>query len=258
MSDVRNCSKQFIAEFIELYKSLPSLWKLKSKEYYDRNKKNAAYDKMIDKLKEIEPSADRASVTKKVNSLRSSYRKEKKKVKDSLKAGSNTEDVYVPTLWYYNLLEFVDDQDTPRIPISNVEETIFEDESDTASERNNSTPEPRPPSQSSASSSVPDRRPSDVGVLPPTPSTRTPPRQLKRKRKTEVDSILTCIGKQLTERRAEDRHDIYGRNIAHKLRHLPNDQRIYVEKIINEAIFEAELGNLNRNCCVHLPTRQMP
>lgn len=52
----------------------------------------------------------------------------------------------------------------------------------------------------------------------------------------------------------EDSHDAFGRNVAHKLRNLPSKQRIFLEKIINDAIFEAELGNLNRNCYVHVPT----
>ena len=53
MSDVRNYSKKFVADFIELYKSLPSLWMIKSKEYSDRNKKTVAYQKMVEKLKEV-------------------------------------------------------------------------------------------------------------------------------------------------------------------------------------------------------------
>ncbi|KAL4706056.1 hypothetical protein ACJJTC_001654 [Scirpophaga incertulas] len=118
MSDVRNYSKEFLTQFIDLYKSLPTLWKIKSKEYSDRNKKNEPYHLMIEKLKKVEPNATRDTVTKKINSLRSSRRKEKKKVKDSLKSGTSTDDVYQPSLWYYELLDFVDDQETARDPIS--------------------------------------------------------------------------------------------------------------------------------------------
>ncbi|KAL4719703.1 hypothetical protein ACJJTC_007892 [Scirpophaga incertulas] len=128
MSDVRNYSKEFLTQFIDLYKSLPALWKIKSKEYSDRNKKNEAYHLMIEKLKEVEPNATRDTVTKKNNSLRSSRRNEKKKVKDSLKSGTSTDDVYQPSLWYYELLDFVDDQETARDPISNFVDSVESEE----------------------------------------------------------------------------------------------------------------------------------
>ena len=85
-------------------------------------------------------------------------------------------------------------------------------------------------------------------------TTPIPPRRRNNKREREIDSIITSVGKRLTEARTEDSHDIFGRNIANKLRNLPNDQRIYLEKIINDAVFEAELGNLCRNCYVYVPT----
>lgn len=73
---------------------------------------------------QVEPDATREMVTKKVNSLRSSRCKEKNKVKNSLKSGAGAADIYHPSLWYYDLLEFVDDQETPRYPVSNFNETL--------------------------------------------------------------------------------------------------------------------------------------
>lgn len=42
----------------------------------------------------------------------------------------------------------------------------------------------------------------------------------------------------------EDRFDIFGKNVAVKLRDLPKDQRLIAEKIINDTLFQAEMGNL--------------
>ena len=39
MTDLRQCSRVFITDFIALYESLPCLWRIKSKEYSDRDKK---------------------------------------------------------------------------------------------------------------------------------------------------------------------------------------------------------------------------
>lgn len=42
----------------------------------------------------------------------------------------------------------------------------------------------------------------------------------------------------------EDRYDIFAKNIAIKMRELSKNQRIIAEKIINDTLFEGELGNL--------------
>nr|CAH7732787.1 unnamed protein product [Callosobruchus chinensis] len=70
---------QVIEEFIEIYRQEPCLWRVKSKEYHDREKRDASYAKLLLKLKELEPDATRKSVVAKINSLRSNVRKEKKK-----------------------------------------------------------------------------------------------------------------------------------------------------------------------------------
>ena len=51
-------SNEIIGEFIEIYKSEPCLWKIKSSEYHDRDRKDAAYRKLVMKLKEIDPDAN--------------------------------------------------------------------------------------------------------------------------------------------------------------------------------------------------------
>lgn len=43
----------------------------------------------------------------------------------------------------------------------------------------------------------------------------------------------------------EDRYDLLGRSIAMKLRSLDKRQRLIAEKIINDTLFDAEMGNLN-------------
>ena len=49
---------QTIVDFIEIYKDEPCLWKIKSEDYHDRTKKNAAYAKLCVKLQEIEPGGE--------------------------------------------------------------------------------------------------------------------------------------------------------------------------------------------------------
>ena len=87
----------------------PCLWKVNSDDYRDRNLRTAAYLKLIIKLKEIEPSTTRKSVVSRINNMRSSYRKELKKIRASTRTGAGADDVYVPTLWYFADLNFLND-----------------------------------------------------------------------------------------------------------------------------------------------------
>jgi hypothetical protein len=107
MTDLRQYTKKFIVEFIHLYKSHPTLWQIKNKDYRDKTKKAAAYEILIKKCREVEPDCDKDTVVKKINSLRTCYRKEFKKVQRSITAGDA--EVYKPKLWYYDMLMFLND-----------------------------------------------------------------------------------------------------------------------------------------------------
>ncbi|MPC82559.1 hypothetical protein E2C01_077232 [Portunus trituberculatus] len=65
-------------------------------------------------------------VVKKINNLRTTYRKELKKVQASKKSGAGAYDVYVPKLWYFENLAFLHDQETPREGLTNIEENESE------------------------------------------------------------------------------------------------------------------------------------
>lgn len=45
----------------------------------------------------------------------------------------------------------------------------------------------------------------------------------------------------------DDAFDIFGKHIAAKLRTLPKQTKLYTEKLINDLLFEAEMGNVDGN-----------
>ncbi|KAI4459756.1 hypothetical protein MML48_6g00005452 [Holotrichia oblita] len=118
MTDSRNWSKEVVTHFIEMYKSFPCLWKIKSRDYTNRNLKNAAYDKLVEFCKTINPEANRDFVVKKIQSFRGSFRKEIKRVEDSKRSGAGSDEIHSPTLWYFDLLLFTIDQELPAPSIS--------------------------------------------------------------------------------------------------------------------------------------------
>lgn len=69
----------------------------------------------------------------------------------------------------------------------------------------------------------------------------------------KADEVLTLVGEKLKFSNPEDAHDVTGKNIAGKLRTLDPMMRIYAEKIIYDALFEAQLGTLNRYARIEIP-----
>ncbi|CAH2096532.1 unnamed protein product [Euphydryas editha] len=239
MSNKRRGYREVLEEFINIYRSEPCLWQMKNKEYHNRKKKTIAYNKLINQLKEIEPSANREMVVKKINGLRTTYRKEKKKKEAYLKFGDTQ---YEPTLWYYDLMSFLDgDQETPvdtpvgRDSCSNTEEI----------EEYESTEEIT--SESMERDSIGSERHDTLETK--SMSDMTPIRSRRDKRKCPTKTIAWTNEMVPTTRYKrssieEDRFDAFGKNIAMKLRDLPKQQRLIAEKIINDTLFQAEMGLL--------------
>jgi len=57
MSDTRYWSKEFTTTFLEKYHEFPCLWKIKPKEYLNKNLKTSAYDELVELCKQIQPDA---------------------------------------------------------------------------------------------------------------------------------------------------------------------------------------------------------
>jgi hypothetical protein len=60
---------------------------------------------------------------RKIHSFRCCFRRELKRVLDSQKSETSADDVYVPNLWYYDLLSFIADSEIPRRGKSNIDNT---------------------------------------------------------------------------------------------------------------------------------------
>ncbi|KAG8248855.1 hypothetical protein J6590_032429 [Homalodisca vitripennis] len=106
-------------QFIELFRGEECLWKITSKDYHNNVKREAAYTMLVQKVKEIDPLANKTLVTKKINSLRTAFRKELRKT-GSLVSGMSADDMYVPKLWYFDQLLFLTDQEVPMMSKSSL------------------------------------------------------------------------------------------------------------------------------------------
>lgn len=105
--------KQLLIEFIELYETLPEVWDSRRKDYMSKSKRHSALEKLLECYKKIKPNATREDVRKKINSLRTNYRKELKKIISSKRSGAGTEEVYKPTSWIFYALQFLGSCELP-------------------------------------------------------------------------------------------------------------------------------------------------
>lgn len=114
-------SPHFLPQFIQMYRDLPCLWKVHSKDYSDRIKRNEAYTKLAELCTVVYAKADISYVSKKIANLRTIFKKELNKINDSKRSGAGADQVYVPRLWYFESLRFLADQEEARPSVSSLD-----------------------------------------------------------------------------------------------------------------------------------------
>uniref|UniRef100_A0A0A9W2D2 DNA-directed RNA polymerase D subunit 1 n=1 Tax=Lygus hesperus TaxID=30085 RepID=A0A0A9W2D2_LYGHE len=100
-------SEKLMYSFINDYKESSCLWDIKNPDYKCAEKRRTALATLAAKYDVSEEEAK-----KKINSLRSTYLQEKKKVEESKRANSG--EIYEPSLYWYHELEFLYDVIIPR------------------------------------------------------------------------------------------------------------------------------------------------
>jgi hypothetical protein len=98
------------------------------------------------------------------------------------------------------------------------------------------------------------RSPSFNSLAPSSPSSdvtsnhiATPNTFLRKRKMSPSYAVLSLIKDRLQDLGKEDMFNITGKNVASKLRILTKEQRIIAEKLINDVLYEAQLGTLTRN-----------
>ncbi|XP_055910564.1 uncharacterized protein LOC129944930 [Eupeodes corollae] len=116
-----NANTNIWKEIFQIIQNHPAIWKIKSTEYRNIMKKNQAWESILEKYKEIDPDGTLATIKNKITNIRTCYRRDLKKVADSLKSGAGGEDVYIPSLWYFYELDFLRDQEEASESVSTVD-----------------------------------------------------------------------------------------------------------------------------------------
>ncbi|XP_030385737.1 uncharacterized protein LOC115632647 [Scaptodrosophila lebanonensis] len=225
-------------KFFQLYGQLPELWKIEYRHKKNKEgKREAAYEKLLQLYKTIDPNATIDVMKRKINGVRTCFNRELRKVEESERTSSKTGHVRVPNLWYFDALSFLREAHLPerrhREPAIRVksEEEIWISESengnevDDAEDKNassdwsNPTPVEQPFEQ----------REQDTGML------------------LQNFELLQQAANQLNNSSSRDEATIYAEGWATSYRKLNERQKLLAKKAIEEIFVLGQLDQLQVN-----------
>ncbi|PIO10946.1 hypothetical protein AB205_0131830, partial [Aquarana catesbeiana] len=115
---------EFLSAFIDQYREMRNLWEVKHPQYYLRHVRKSTLERLLTFVQTYIPEATMEMLLSKIGILRNMYKREHSKIQNSMRSGASADDVYVPRLWYYNKLCFLDDQTEARASLSNLPSTL--------------------------------------------------------------------------------------------------------------------------------------
>ena len=115
---------------IDRWSEEPCLYNVKDPLYHDKNKRNLTFERLLTTLEDSEynPVPSKKDVLDKINTLRSYYNTQRKKVKKSEESGTSSDKVYKPRWQFFDRLSFLCDNVTPRRTFSNLDDNPADQE----------------------------------------------------------------------------------------------------------------------------------
>lgn len=92
-------------KFIRLYREYECLWNSSSSLYKNKIARDNAYIKIQEGMNDMTVK----DIKNKIKGLRSTYHQEVNKIKSSKRSGAGTNDVYKPSLSWFEEMEFLND-----------------------------------------------------------------------------------------------------------------------------------------------------
>ena len=100
----------FLAIFIDKLRELPVLWATKDPRSKNKERRKAALNSLLPFVqRQVGTHVTTDMLDTRIGTLRGSYRKQRNMVLASQRSGAGAEQVYVPSLWYYSRLSFLDE-----------------------------------------------------------------------------------------------------------------------------------------------------
>ncbi|KAB0803073.1 hypothetical protein PPYR_00043 [Photinus pyralis] len=239
--------KEVWTDIIDTFRDMPFLWDKTNSNYLNRDMRQEGFNILLDKYKVFDKSATLDVFKKKLENMRTTYNRELKKIKNSKITGSGLDDIYIPSLWYFDLMGFLTEntqpsrdgkdtlenstQETPQVPVELSNENALDQE---ASGTNAATQE----------------------EIPSTSKMTNTKRQRKSLDKAK-EEVLKKANKLLDD--TEQEWEIIGKSLGLQLSTVDPQQSAIANKLISDVIFYAKLGKLTENASIILnPAVQTP
>ncbi|KPJ04069.1 hypothetical protein RR46_07828 [Papilio xuthus] len=254
--------RKLLKKLIAMYREHPCLWDKNCSSYKQKQKRYEAISKLTQLVQEHDPSATRVHVLRKIESLRACVRREHKRVRDSRLrvAAGGTDGIYKPMLWYYDMFSFVFPDDEIE-DVYKKTQTVHEQNEVLAvckgmrGEAHNRAGRCRFRVCYNSEDAVHDN--GDEEGPPFEQSMETYPEysvanmvnvEDHKRYQLSFEDDNKSSKRHCTE--IEDEYDAIGINVAAKLRNLPPNMRILAEKLINDALYQAQMNGLNSSSVI--------
>ncbi|XP_011212775.3 uncharacterized protein LOC105232691 isoform X1 [Bactrocera dorsalis] len=213
--EVKGCARvtmtitknEFWIKFIEAFREEKVLWEIKNDFNKNKLKRTESWQRLANKLKKIDKDATIDTVKKRVNGMRSCYRRELYKIKKTEKSGAGGEDIYEPTLWYFHHLDFLRENEVTTTGISTPDDPDFKNTAHSHSKK---------------------RKKSDNNS------------KFLEKAKEHLEQAKKA-------KPIRDDADVFSESWAVLFRKLSAEQQIYAKRAIDEILVHGQLGNLDLN-----------
>ncbi|XP_063788865.1 uncharacterized protein LOC134944213 [Pseudophryne corroboree] len=237
-------NRDFLSGFISLYREEECLWLTSSPDYSNKQKREAAYTRMVEYSKPTFSAASVVWVRKKIANLRTVFVKENRKVEESKRSGAGAEKVYVPQLWYYKDLNFPLEKRSAKESLVVMAE--FEEGSLYVEEA-----EGTPEEDLSCTPALINTSPEEPTSPPQTTGKRKP-----RKTKFVEDPLLAEARSQLL--RKPDEFDNFASYVSKTMRKVSSQQQVECQRLVSQVLYQTLSGQLTPEWNVHGPEPQAP
>jgi len=252
-------SKEKIINLIQLYEDASCLWNAKSPDYKNKIKRTDAFIDIANKL-----NAEEQEVRKKIESLLTQYRREKKAL--ILKSGMSSDDIKTP--WYaYKYFHFLSKKNAPRITRSNTSEDgesslldsyLLESESgneDTVSELNSVEIENHSENVEQSVANL-DKKKKKLFLSPKRPKMSKRNNEDDDQTKEAYAIMKSCYSK-IQKNQQRDELKVYGESVEFRLRKIKNPMSVCLLKNqIDNLLFKAEMDQYTHDASVPQPLEQ--
>ncbi|XP_076667936.1 uncharacterized protein LOC143368762 [Andrena cerasifolii] len=204
---------------LEVFEKHESLWNPRHPRYFDTIKKDDAWCTIA---QEIGTEAEECK--RKVESLKSSYRREKGKIKKSTTTGRGSDEIYHSKWFAFKAMQFLDDNTEPRNTIS----TADMDEAVDADILINPVDDVAPEETSPRAKQI-----------------KSPKKSCKRKEDPRIDEAFKYLKTAIHARNSEsDECPAFGRYVAAKLQKFNNQHRMVAQHKSSNILYEIEMSSL--------------